>query len=205
MLRVQAAYLMLAARAVGAGLWADVRLQQQQGRRRIFPRRAMEIELPLLSRPWRSVASAHARRPLQIRRGLSNFVSSVSNAVSWIALPKARKQAIFRSQQATTFISALGGCDVLTMKVLARVDHCRHLRSARLALPAQAENWPTRTVRFIVPLGPGSGVDIGCAAWSRIGLANEMGSSRCVVENQTRRRRDRGDQRVSLTPTITTS
>lgn len=26
--------------------------------------------------------------------------------------------------------------------------------------PAQAQTWPTRTVRFIVPLGPGSGVDI---------------------------------------------
>jgi len=27
--------------------------------------------------------------------------------------------------------------------------------------PAQAQAWPTRNVRFIVPLGPGSGVDIG--------------------------------------------
>lgn len=26
---------------------------------------------------------------------------------------------------------------------------------------AQAQNWPTRTVKFILPLGPGSGVDIG--------------------------------------------
>ncbi|MEA3027063.1 MAG: hypothetical protein QOF91_2348 [Alphaproteobacteria bacterium] len=29
------------------------------------------------------------------------------------------------------------------------------------ALPATAQNWPTRTVRLILPLGPGSGVDIG--------------------------------------------
>jgi tripartite-type tricarboxylate transporter receptor subunit TctC len=28
------------------------------------------------------------------------------------------------------------------------------------AAPAQAQSWPTRNVRFIVPLGPGSGVDI---------------------------------------------
>src|SRR2546421_4207001 len=29
------------------------------------------------------------------------------------------------------------------------------------ALPAQAQNWPTRTVKFIVPFGPGAGADIG--------------------------------------------
>ncbi len=29
------------------------------------------------------------------------------------------------------------------------------------ALPATAQNWPTRTVKLILPLGPGSGVDIG--------------------------------------------
>src|SRR6476661_10878356 len=27
--------------------------------------------------------------------------------------------------------------------------------------PAQAQNWPTRTVKFIVPFGPGAGADIG--------------------------------------------
>ena len=26
--------------------------------------------------------------------------------------------------------------------------------------PSSAQNWPTRAVRFIIPLGPGSGVDI---------------------------------------------
>src|SRR5262249_51746866 len=29
------------------------------------------------------------------------------------------------------------------------------------AAPSSAENWPTRAVKFLVPLGPGSGVDIG--------------------------------------------
>ena len=29
------------------------------------------------------------------------------------------------------------------------------------ATPARAQSWPTRTVRFIVPLGPGAGADIG--------------------------------------------
>jgi tripartite-type tricarboxylate transporter receptor subunit TctC len=29
------------------------------------------------------------------------------------------------------------------------------------ALPATAQNWPTRSVKLILPLGPGSGVDIG--------------------------------------------
>ena len=27
--------------------------------------------------------------------------------------------------------------------------------------PAQAQSWPQRTVKFLLPLGPGSGVDIG--------------------------------------------
>jgi tripartite-type tricarboxylate transporter receptor subunit TctC len=30
-----------------------------------------------------------------------------------------------------------------------------------IAAPAQAQNWPTRPVRFIVPFGPGAGADIG--------------------------------------------
>jgi tripartite-type tricarboxylate transporter receptor subunit TctC len=30
-----------------------------------------------------------------------------------------------------------------------------------LAPPAQAQNWPTRAVKFIVPFGPGAGADIG--------------------------------------------
>jgi len=32
---------------------------------------------------------------------------------------------------------------------------------ALLAQPASAQTWPQRSVRFLVPLGPGSGVDIG--------------------------------------------
>ena len=30
-----------------------------------------------------------------------------------------------------------------------------------LPTPSQAQNWPTRTVKFIVPFGPGAGADIG--------------------------------------------
>jgi tripartite-type tricarboxylate transporter receptor subunit TctC len=33
--------------------------------------------------------------------------------------------------------------------------------TGRAQAPAQAQSWPQRPVRFIVPLGPGSGVDIG--------------------------------------------
>ena len=29
------------------------------------------------------------------------------------------------------------------------------------ATPSQAQAWPTRTVKFIVPFGPGAGADIG--------------------------------------------
>jgi tripartite-type tricarboxylate transporter receptor subunit TctC len=35
------------------------------------------------------------------------------------------------------------------------------LLTASLIAPAQAQNWPTRTVKFIVPFGPGAGADIG--------------------------------------------
>src|SRR6476620_11867693 len=35
------------------------------------------------------------------------------------------------------------------------------LLTTSLLAPAQAQNWPTRTVKFIVPFGPGAGADIG--------------------------------------------
>ncbi|HXF87799.1 MAG TPA: tripartite tricarboxylate transporter substrate binding protein [Xanthobacteraceae bacterium] len=51
-----------------------------------------------------------------------------------------------------------------------------------LSTSAQAQAWPQRTVKFIVPLGPGSGVDIG----SRL-LADRLSkkwNQSVVVENQ---------------------
>src|SRR5882672_9087484 len=48
--------------------------------------------------------------------------------------------------------------------------------------PAQAETWPTRNVRFIVPLGGGSGVDIGSRLFADR-LSKKWGQS-VVVENQ---------------------
>lgn len=59
---------------------------------------------------------------------------------------------------------------------------------AMLAMPAlwpasaQAQSWPTRTVKFIVPLGPGSGVDIGARLFADR-LSKKWGQS-VVVENQ---------------------
>ncbi len=35
------------------------------------------------------------------------------------------------------------------------------LLTTPLVAPAQAQSWPTRTVKFIVPFGPGAGADIG--------------------------------------------
>src|ERR1043166_10137191 len=35
------------------------------------------------------------------------------------------------------------------------------LLATSLSAPVQAQNWPTRTVKFIVPFGPGAGADIG--------------------------------------------
>jgi tripartite-type tricarboxylate transporter receptor subunit TctC len=42
-----------------------------------------------------------------------------------------------------------------------RVGAVLALLVGALAMPAQAQNWPTRTVKFIVPFGPGAGADIG--------------------------------------------
>src|SRR5258708_25113411 len=50
--------------------------------------------------------------------------------------------------------------------------------------PSAAQNWPTRPVRFVLPLGPGSGVDIGSrlfadrlsAKWGQpVGVENRPG------------------------------
>src|SRR4051812_23272129 len=55
-------------------------------------------------------------------------------------------------------------------RILMRLRHCAValalLLAPALAAPASAQapagqNWPTRTVKFIVTLGPGSGSDIG--------------------------------------------
>lgn len=50
------------------------------------------------------------------------------------------------------------------------------------ALPAQAQSWPQRTVRFIVPLGPGSGADIGARLLSER-LQKKWGQP-VIVENR---------------------
>jgi tripartite-type tricarboxylate transporter receptor subunit TctC len=51
-----------------------------------------------------------------------------------------------------------------------------------LNAPSQAETWPTRNVRFIVPLGGGSGVDIGARLFADR-LSKKWGHA-VVVENQ---------------------
>jgi tripartite-type tricarboxylate transporter receptor subunit TctC len=45
--------------------------------------------------------------------------------------------------------------NLLTLGALGALALCAHPAAA------QTQSWPQRTVRFIVPLGPGSGVDIG--------------------------------------------
>ncbi len=70
-----------------------------------------------------------------------------------------------------------------TMKNFTRVSAAVFaLCALALAAPAQAQSWPTRTVRFIVPLGPGSGVDIGARLFADR-LSKKWGQS-VVVENQ---------------------
>src|SRR5689334_4229332 len=58
------------------------------------------------------------------------------------------------------------------------------LAAALLAVraPAQAENWPTRPVRFIVPFGPGAGADIGARLFADK-LSQKWGQA-VVVENK---------------------
>src|SRR5436190_2563750 len=48
--------------------------------------------------------------------------------------------------------------------------------------PAQSQSWPTRSVKFIVPLGPGSGVDIGARLIAEK-LAAKWGKA-VVIENK---------------------
>lgn len=63
------------------------------------------------------------------------------------------------------------------------------------ALPASAQAWPTRNVRFIVPLGPGSGVDITARM-----LADKLSAKwhqPVVVEN-----RPGGDAIIAITAVI---
>jgi len=72
---------------------------------------------------------------------------------------------------------------VLTIKNLTRVAATViSLCALALPAPAQAQGWPTRTVKFIVPLGPGSGVDIGARLFADR-LSKKWGQS-VVVENQ---------------------
>ena len=53
---------------------------------------------------------------------------------------------------------------------------------AALAAPAMAQVWPQRTVKFILPLGPGSGADIGARLLADL-LQKTWGQS-VVVENR---------------------
>jgi tripartite-type tricarboxylate transporter receptor subunit TctC len=70
---------------------------------------------------------------------------------------------------------------VLTIKDLARIGAAVAVLCS-LGLPAQAQNWPTRTVKLIVPLGPGSGVDFGSRLFADL-LSKKWGQP-VVVENQ---------------------
>ncbi len=65
------------------------------------------------------------------------------------------------------------------MKNTARIVLCALLLAS---LPALAQNWPQRPVRFIVPLGPGSGADITARLLSD-SLSKLWGQS-VVVENR---------------------
>jgi tripartite-type tricarboxylate transporter receptor subunit TctC len=54
---------------------------------------------------------------------------------------------------------------------------------ALLAMPAQAQSWPQRPVKFIVPFGPGAGADIGARLVSER-LPARWGGKAVVIENR---------------------
>ena len=56
------------------------------------------------------------------------------------------------------------------------------LFASPLIAPAQAQNWPTRSVRLIVPFGPGAGADIGARLFAEK-LSTKWGHA-VVVENR---------------------
>ena len=58
--------------------------------------------------------------------------------------------------------------------------------------PAQAQAWPTRTVKFIVPFGPGAGADIGARLFAE--RLSKIWGQPVVIEN-----RPGGDSIVAIT------
>jgi len=76
---------------------------------------------------------------------------------------------------------------VVSMKSLARISAAVFgifvlVQPAVSPNTAQAQGWPTRNVKFVVPLGPGSGVDIGARLFADL-LSKKWGQP-VVVENQ---------------------
>jgi tripartite-type tricarboxylate transporter receptor subunit TctC len=73
---------------------------------------------------------------------------------------------------------------MLKMKAILRVTTALAIGSALAvsALPSLAQSWPQRTVKFILPLGPGSGADIS-ARLIADRLATRWGQS-VVIENR---------------------
>jgi len=65
---------------------------------------------------------------------------------------------------------------------LAAAAICAGLAFMAAASPSAAQTWPTRNVRFIVPLGPGSGVDIAARLFAER-LSTRWGKP-VVVENR---------------------
>jgi tripartite-type tricarboxylate transporter receptor subunit TctC len=67
-------------------------------------------------------------------------------------------------------------------EIVRRVGTSVALLMAILVLPVQAQNWPTRAVKFIVPFGPGAGADIGARLFAEK-LQAKWGQP-VVVENK---------------------
>ena len=72
---LQGAYFMIAARALGLDCGPMSGFRQRQGRRRVLPRRPLQVELPVLPRPRRQLHARAARLPLRVRRGVQGALA----------------------------------------------------------------------------------------------------------------------------------
>jgi tripartite-type tricarboxylate transporter receptor subunit TctC len=70
----------------------------------------------------------------------------------------------------------------LLKSALAALTVAAALFATHAPAQAQAQNWPTRAVRFIVPFGPGAGADIGARLFAEK-LSQRWGQA-VVVENR---------------------
>ena len=113
---------------------------------------------------WMCPIVAQMAGPGQPARASSRAGSVVFAAAKWLAF--------------AANIKARGNAHAVAESACRRHRPDRACRSP----PAQAQNWPTRPVKFIVPFGPGAGADIGARLFAEK-LSQKWGQP-VVIENK---------------------